>query len=117
MTARFDPELKLFMDELKPIFDKYKIFGFVSVTSRTHGEFRLFLPEHSVMRLEGNGVRFKAKKGVEKHEDVEATVFALMSMRDQAAELFGLTERLQEEISKHIEIDHVKGPVYGHGED
>jgi hypothetical protein len=116
-NARFDPQLKLLMEELAQVFEKHQVFGFVSTTSRTHGEFRWFLPKHSVMRIEEHQIRFKAKSGVDSHQDVEATVFALMSMRDQAAELFGYCERLASELQKHLQIDHKRGPVYGHGED
>lgn len=117
MVDRFDPKLKELMDELQPIFNRYGVFGFVNAVSRTHGEFRWFIPDHSVMKIESRGVRFKAKSGEDKHEDVEHTVFALLSLKDQAADLFQVCDQLKLLLDEHMKIDHKRSAVYGHGED
>jgi hypothetical protein len=114
---RFDPKLKLMMEELEPIFKKYEVFAFVSATSRTHGEFRWFLPDYSVISIDRNGLRFKAKSGVDRHEDVEATVFGLMGAHDMGKELYLMAEKIYTELKKHMQIDHTQMPIYSHGED
>lgn len=116
MTDRFDPKLKEFMAEITPIFEKFDLFGFVSVTNRTHGEFRFFLGSYSCAKIENGGLRIKAK-GQKDHENLEATVFSLISMKEDAIRLFSMTEKIEQELRKHVEIDHKTPDVYGHGED
>lgn len=121
-NAKFDPKLKEMMDELDPIFKKYDVMGFVNVTSRTHGEFRIFFPPWSTAQWEKDSVgrsalRFKSKKGEQTHRDTEDTVFGLMSIRDMAGELFMMMEKMSSELDKHMEIDHTMMPITPHGED
>ncbi len=117
MKARFDPKLKEFMAEIDPIIKKYNVSGFVSVTSKSHGEFKIFFASDSCIYFEGNhGIKIKAKQGID-HERLEASVFSLLSMKDDAIRMFGLVENIEGELRKHIEIDHKQSSIYGHGED
>jgi hypothetical protein len=118
MKTRFDPKLKELMNELEPIFKKYEVFAFVNATSRTHGEFRLFFPEHSVAAFETPGkIRVKYKSGVDSFEDLNATAFALFSLKDTCGEMYVALDGLSKDLNKHVVIEHERGEIYGHGED
>jgi hypothetical protein len=115
-NSNFDPKLKELMEELEPIFEKYEVIAFVTATSRTHGEFRIFFPKRSTCFWEKTksgqmGLRFKSKKGEQSHRDTEDTTFGIMSIRDMGAQLFQWMEQLKSKLDQHMEIDHKPQPI------
>lgn len=105
----YDPKLRDAMDEIKSILQEYDIGGFISLNSKTHGEFKIAidLPTWSVVKFteDEKAVRVKFKK--EQKEEAEATIAMIANMRDLSAMLFMQSDQIIAQIEKHVQVDHV----------
>jgi len=123
MKPAFDPELKILIDEIDPILKKYDVMAFITVHSKTHGEFRMFFPTWSTCQWEIDSLRrvnlrFKSKKSDgHTHEQTESTIGALLSIRDMCAQVFAWMQDLKSQLDKHMKIEHTRSPIVPHGQD
>lgn len=108
-----DPKLKEAMAEIKAIFKKHDIGGFVTLVSETHGEFRYELePSWSVMHLSPQGqFRFKSiladfKNEQDKHRATELSVHLICQIRDLNVQSFRNMQTILEMLEGHMEINH-----------
>lgn len=106
-----DPMLRVAMKEVESILNKYDIGGFVSLESRSHSEFKLFIePSWSLARFikkdgEIKGVHFKIRAKTNL-EDTNATAGLLMAVRDQCAMVFMQMDKLKKQLEDTVGLDH-----------
>lgn len=106
----YDPDLRHCMAEIEEVLKKYDCAAFVSLHSRTHGEFKVCV-EHmtwSNVRFLREGEAFHLKIYMKSDkENTEATVGAIYSMRDMAAMVFQMTEKMANSIEQQVKVEHV----------
>lgn len=109
MTA-FDPNLRSAMDEIISILKRRNIAAHVLLASPTHTEFGMFydIPKWSAVSFEGNAIRIKAKAASNPAdmEKLEATLHMLASFLDLQASGYAVSEKILDELRKHVEFDH-----------
>lgn len=105
----YDPSLRAAMAEIAEVLKKHDCGGFVSLASKTHGEFKWFLEEPS-----WSNVRF-LKEGSAAHikihmksspENTEATAHMIFSGRDLCAEAFLQYDKMVNIIRQSVRVDH-----------
>lgn len=109
MEKKYDENLRLAMDEVSEVLKKRDCGGYVSLFSKSHGEYKLFI-EHmtwSNVRFLKDGKTLHVKlHAVSDHENTESTVGMLMGIKDMAALIFQGSEDIIEQMKKHIHIEH-----------
>lgn len=108
-----DPKLKEAMAEIKAVFKKHDIGGFITLVSESHAEFRYVLePSWSVMHLNQQG-RFHFKSILadfnnekDQHKATELSVHLICQIRDLNAQSFRNMQTVLEMLEDHIEINH-----------
>jgi hypothetical protein len=106
----YDPKLRECMAEIEETLKKFECGGFICLSSKTHGEFKMCIETPS-----WSNVRFiKGDKGIHiklytksDHARTEATVAMLAQFRDMAAMLFKQTDQIMEQIQHHAVVEHV----------
>lgn len=89
----YDPKLKEAMAKIQRICEQYDCGGYVSLTSRTHGEFRYILPQWTGLQEELRdgvvvGIRLRVKK--EERDKAELTAHFIHSNLDVVVQMFHL---------------------------
>ena len=106
----YDQKLRDAMSEIEEVLRKYDCGALISLHSKSHSEFRLFIetPTWSNVRWirDGQGVHLKLHSKSD-HENTEATVAMLADIKDQCAMWFLNTEKLMEQIKSHVTVVHV----------
>ncbi|WP_190795217.1 hypothetical protein [Leptolyngbya sp. FACHB-541] len=103
-----DPKLKEAAAEIDAICKKYGIAAFYGLASSTHAEFKLNFPKWSMISIEEQGFRFRAKSA--EPERSEASIHLAYSLRDIAGLMFQNLEALTQAISQRLDIEHT--PFY-----
>jgi len=107
----YDPKLRKAMAEIKIILVKYDIGAFVTLESKMHSEFQLFIePSWSLARFlikKGIpvGIHFKVRKAHPK--DTDATAGMLYSIRDLCGKTFLQMEQLSRQLEESVKVIHV----------
>ena len=108
----FDPKLRAAMKEIEAVCEKYDCGGIVSLTSKTHGEFRYVLPKWAGIRLirdKGDGkfawhVRVHAKS---KPEEANLTMHFIYSTMDVCGNMFMGLQKAREIVENRMKVEHV----------
>lgn len=112
----YDPKLKECLTKIEALCKQYECGAYVSLVSRTHGEFRYVLPEWAAMKEEIDdegrvcGVRLTCKK--EEREKAEFTAHFLHSSRDIAALAFKFFDHFIEATQKKWNTEHTSFADY-----
>lgn len=107
---KYDPKLKEAMAKIEAICNEYDCGGYISLTSKTHGEFRFVFPEWSAIKEEFNSngeaisCRLNCKK--EEREKAELTAHFIHSNRDIAAAAFTVFNEFVEETNEKWQTEH-----------
>jgi hypothetical protein len=109
--AGFDPKLKEVMAEIKEILERHDVYGYVSITSQTHSEFKNIFPTWSPVFFDGDNLRFRAKAKDyptrEAHQKALDTGAALIAnTMDAAANCFNIFRKIYEMVSQTHNIEH-----------
>lgn len=110
----YDPKLREAMDEIKEILKKHDIGGFITLNSRSHGEFAMAvdLPTWSVVRYLRDGEAMHMKLYTKsRHADTEDTVAMIASIRDLCALGFDQSQKMMDKIEEQVKVTHL--PVVG----
>jgi hypothetical protein len=108
MNGTYDPALRAAMDDIEKVLKKYDIGGFVSLASRTHGEFKMFIetPSWSNARFMKEGkaihVRLHSKSD---HANTEDTVAMLDNIQKMSALAFQQADGIVKMIEKHVKVE------------
>lgn len=111
----YDPNLRLAIAEIKEILVKRDLMAFISLGSRTHGEFMLYTDAPwSVFRSEQlpdgrQAMRFKAKGikvGTPEHDNLEATAAFICNSADLCNRFAQIFYGLKAEIGRKSELTH-----------
>lgn len=110
MKTPYDPKLREAAEEFKAICKKYDCAGFVLFVSPTHSEFvNHFSPSWSVARLEGHGVRFRAKaeelgSAEARNQAVLATTHMFTSAIEWSRQTNEVMRSIVQQLGRHIKI-------------
>lgn len=106
----YDPKLREAMKDVEAVLKKHDVGGFVSLNSKTHGEFKLFVdtPSWSKVRWvkEGEVMHLKIHMKTTPEES-EATVAMLYSIRDLCGQLFMQMDKLAGQVEQSVKVVHV----------
>lgn len=114
----YDPALRQAMTKIEIILNEYDIGGFVSLQSKTHGEFQTFIePSWSTARYikkDGavTGLHFKSYSKSNK-ENTDATAGMLYGLRDTCALIASQMNKFSEQLENTVKVEHVPFGQYG----
>jgi hypothetical protein len=106
----FDVKLKSAMAEIEAIIRKYDIGGFVTLGSKTHGEFEIFYPKWGLLDCEKmpNGQQMlKVKIRKAQPELTDSTIAFLLNTRDTCLLMAHNLQQVEDGLRKQVEFDHV----------
>ena len=112
MNPTYDPKLKELAAKIEALCQEYSAGAFISLISKTHGEFRYVLPKWTSLleTISAAGlpmVRLLHKKELgHTHEQAELTAHFLFSLRDTAALCFSFCEKFIEKIDEKWKPEH-----------
>lgn len=106
-----DPKLKAAMKDIERICEKYDCAAVVSLTSKTHGEFRYILRDWLGVRLLKEGTDGAHRWHVKVHaksnnEEAQLTCHWLYSTLDVLGNFFLSLERVRKMIDERMKVDH-----------
>lgn len=121
-TLPYDPVLKVAMEEIKAILDKYDIGANIILGSKTHSEYFYDFPTWSIVQFAEKGSLKQGLKIVSKRKDYksleeqhqisEYSTGLIARNRDMAAQTFSMFQDVFEQLENHFEIEHK--PFSGH---
>lgn len=106
----YDANLRQAMSEIEEILKKHDIGAFVSLHSRSHGEFKMCIetPTWSNARFVKNGDAVHIKLYMKsEHKKTEDTVAMLASMKDMAAMCFAHANQIMDTVEYHAKVEHI----------
>jgi len=106
MTPRdkppYDPRLKVIAEDIKRVLRKHGVAAAaIALASDTHSEFVLEFPPWCGVQCEGKGVRIKLP--AKDQERAEASIWALLALRDLCLLNFNSLNNIGEQIKAEIE--------------
>jgi hypothetical protein len=102
-----DARLKEAMGQIVEILDRYGIGGSICLTSSTHAEYLLHLPEWSLIKKQADGsIRIKISAKNDSIELVEASTHLVYSQRDMNGLMYQTLSALCKQLSKNLDIEH-----------
>lgn len=112
----YDPALKAAMKEIEEVCAKHDCAAFVSLHSKTHGEFRFCFPKWSMVRIidkeDGKqGWHLKAHMKT-RPEETTATVAFIYQLQDIAGNLFMTLDKVKGMITQHMKVEHSPFPGF-----
>jgi len=101
----YDPVLKKALSEIEEVCKKYDCSGYVSLHSKTHGEFKLILQDWCLVRIIKNAwhVKLHIKS---KPEETTATVGFLYSLQDELGRMYLNIDEAKKVIEKNAVVEH-----------
>lgn len=99
------------MAEIIGILQKYDMAGAITVISKDRAMFKYHFPTWSCISLNGNELRFRAKRTEypsekTQHEAVELSTHIVLQMRDIAAQTYVMGESIEKALREKFDIEH-----------
>jgi len=109
----YDPDLKIAIEEIKAILDKFQISATVILNSPTHAEYLNYFPVWSAIQFEKSKpmIKIRSKRKdfnsrEEQHAILEASVGLIARARDISAQNFTMYHEIFKIMEKHMDIVH-----------
>jgi hypothetical protein len=111
--AEYDPRLRECLQEIEDLLKFYDAGGFVSIHSKTHGEFKVMIEHMSWSQVKMIGERkamhIKLHMGTSP-ENTEATIAMVDDARSIAANFFKFFDKVLEAVKKQADV--VTKPIF-----
>lgn len=100
------------MAEINAVLKKYDMAGAVTVVDQERAMFKYVFPTWCAIKLEGDSVRFRAKRAdypseAAHHQALELTLHVILQFRDIAAQTFQMCQHLSTQAGKSLDFEHV----------
>lgn len=99
------------MAEIMGVLKKYDMAGAITVVSKERCMFKYIFPEWSVLKIEPNAIRLRAKRedfttSEDQRRAVELSAHIVMQMRDVAANTFAMMEQFGKMLAEKFGMKH-----------
>lgn len=100
------------MAEITSVLRRHDMAGAITLVSKERAMFKYIFPTWSCIRIEGDNLRFRSKLSdypsrEAQHEAAELSTHIVLQMRDIAAQTFGITQQIYEQLKDAgFEIEH-----------
>jgi hypothetical protein len=94
------------MSEIEAVCAKYDCAAFVSLHSRTHGEFRYIFADWLLIRIIDSKAWHIKAHGKSKPVETNATFAFIWSLQDIVGQTFLALDKVKKLLSDHFQVEH-----------
>src|SRR5215475_4761810 len=96
--------------EITAVLQKHDMAGAITVVSQERAMFKYVFPSWSCITLDGNQLRFRAKRADypdrgEHQQAIELSAHIIMQIRDIAAQTFGMFELIGKQLEEQVGLE------------